>query len=290
MALFRNAVKRGVQFASDRGMRQEIKRSTRLVLALRRTFASTDLWTTELSFLIAGRRVPQPDERYTDGFAPRRYPARNGGAATWFRIGVNDVYTWSEVNVHQEYVAPWALPANAHVLDLGAHAGYFARWALENWPVASILSLEPDEGNAAVLKKNHAEAADPRWRFLQAAASTSAGIAHFSGGRGSSGGISLDGEDEVPTVDALPLLADVDIAKIDIEGGEWALLRDDRFELCAPTVLVLEYHPGPSVTRPREQVVSALRAVGYEVREGEHSDDDVGVLWARRPARSASQA
>lgn len=283
-ALLKNAVNRGLQFATDRKARQDIKRSIKVVLALRGTYASTQLWVTELSYLIAGRRVPEPDERYTDGFVPQRFPARRGGAAMWFRIGVNDVYTWSEIYVDREYGAPWPLPPNARVLDLGAHAGYFARWALQHWPVASILSLEPEAGNVAVLSKNHSEASDPRWRFMQAAASTSAGVARFAGGRGSSGGIAIDGEDEVPTVDALQLLAEVDIAKIDIEGGEWGLLRDERFAASAPAMLVLEYHPQADVTRPREEAFSALRAAGYDVVDGPRSDGGVGLLWARRSA------
>lgn len=289
-ALLRGAIHRTRQLAGDRQARRDVKRSLELVLALARTFASTELWITELGFLTVGRTLPQPDERYSDGLAPRRFRARRGGDAMWFRIGVNDVYTWSEINVHREYDAPWPLPPQARVLDLGGHAGYFARWALRHWPVASIVSLEPDPGNASVLGRNHAEAADPRWRFIQAAASTSAGVARFAGGRGSSGGISTDGEDEVTTVDALQLLAEADVAKIDIEGGEWELLRDPRFAACAPSVIVLEYHPAPGIARPREQIVSVLEAAGYEVLEGIRSDSDVGLLWARRPAAETAAA
>ena len=47
----------------------------------------------------------------------------------------------------------------------------------------------------------------------------------------------------VPAVDALALLEQADLAKIDIEGGEWAIVGDPRFADSAPPAVVLEYHP-----------------------------------------------
>ena len=81
---------------------------------------------------------------------------------------------------------------------------------------------------------------------------------------------------EVPGLDIFPFLDDVDLLKMDIEGGEWSLLADPRFG--AARAVVLEYHPmmcpGPD---PRVLVKELLSARGYEVIV-----DDEPMAWAVR--------
>ena len=192
---------------------------------------------------------------------------------------------WGEVNALSIYTAPWELPSGLRVLDLGGHVGYFARWALEWWPVESLVSVEADPGNGEVLDRNHQALADPRWRLLHAAAMTYDGMVSFAGGRGAGSGIGDDGADRVPTVDALKLLGECDLAKIDIEGSEWPLLSDPRFADCAPPLLVLEYHPVAGVIDAAGQARMLLQAAGYELIEVHNEAPGVGTLWARRQRR-----
>src|ERR1019366_8875732 len=102
--------------------------------------------------------------------------------------------------------------------------------------------------------------------------------------------IALDGEavtDHVVAVDALELLSDVDFAKIDIEGSEWDLLRDQRFAASAPAVLVLEWHQrGCPTGDAYEAALDLLRRAGYEV-EGEPTPtgQQYGTIWAWRPTQ-----
>jgi hypothetical protein len=53
---------------------------------------------------------------------------------------------------------------------------------------------------------------------------------------------------------------------MDIEGGEWPILMDDRFGVTLPPVLVLEYHPeGCPVTDSYGAVSDRLTHLGYEI-------------------------
>ena len=79
------------------------------------------------------------------------------------------------------------------------------------------------------------------WRVIEAAAATANGRVGFAAGRYAESRIDPDGSD-VAAIDAFDLLADCDLAKIDIEGGEWPLLADERLAglECA---VILEWHP-----------------------------------------------
>jgi FkbM family methyltransferase len=160
--------------------------------------------------------------------------------------------------------------------------GYFARWVLEHWDVVSVLSVEPDPGNQQVLERNRDALRDSRWTLLRAAAACAEGEAAFAGGRGAGSGIAAAGDERVRTVDALELLSHSDFAKLDIEGGEWALLRDRRFAELGPPALALEYHPAPGIEDPAAESRRLLEQAGYGVTDGHRELASVGVLWARR--------
>jgi hypothetical protein len=87
----------------------------------------------------------------------------------------------------------------------------------------------------------------------------------------------------VPAVDVLPLLEGADLAKVDIEGAEWAILGDSRFTHSSPGALVLEYHPHlcpePGPADVAEQL---LRAAGYRIEWGQTFGEGHGIVWAWR--------
>lgn len=79
-----------------------------------------------------------------------------------------------------------------------------------------------------------------------------------------------------------PFFANADLVKIDIEGGEWELLDDDRFADLRVAVVVLEYHPtyGPHDDAYRA-VRSALDRAGYELGPPVVGDG-ADLVWAWR--------
>jgi hypothetical protein len=88
----------------------------------------------------------------------------------------------------------------------------------------------------------------------------------------------------VQAVDAFPYMQRADFVKIDIEGGEWALLADPRFADLPAKALVVEYHPHLCpAPDPRAHAEALLTGAGWKLQ---HMDFDMppghGVVWAWR--------
>jgi FkbM family methyltransferase len=183
------------------------------------------------------------------------------------------------------------------IVDLGANVGFFSLRVLGRHPLASVVAFEPDPSNAAsvrtAIRRNGLEA---RWELVEGAAATEDGELRFVGGLGSNSHQATNGEEAgtiaVRALDVFPHLDDVDLLKIDIEGGEWAILGDERFARVRPRAVVLEYHSlmCPS-DNPKRAATELLRAAGYTVRPAasDNNPDDVpfwgmGVIWAWRSA------
>jgi FkbM family methyltransferase len=262
-------------------------RGAQVLLALRRDFESA-LWRREAwaqcAAVARGRRPGYLPGRDHDGMMAVSYASRGTGSRLWLRHGSGDAAVYGEIYVRDAYSPPWPLPGGLHVLDLGAHVGYFARWALEQWDVGSVTSLEPDADNYEVLLRNRAALGDVPWTLMFGAAGCAEGSASFAGGRGCGSGLAMEGEDVVRTVDALELIGGCDLAKLDIEGGEWPLLRDARFASLAPRYVVVEYHPAEGVDEPYAEARRLLEGAGYDVVDGHRETESVGVLWGHRPS------
>jgi FkbM family methyltransferase len=183
------------------------------------------------------------------------------------------------------------------VLDLGGNIGLFAQFVFGQLPAAVVTSVEADPGNAAVLLDvKEAGGHGDAWRLIEAAAGDAPGRAAFrADGSPQSRLVATAIEDEalveVEVIDALPLLDDADLVKMDIEGGEWPLLADPRLADSRVRALVLEFHdhmcPGQDSART---AVDLLERAGFRIIDGPRSDPrhcgpDVGTLWAVKEAR-----
>jgi FkbM family methyltransferase len=218
----------------------------------------------------------------------RRYTLRHSRLKVVLRHGSTDIAALTEVLVLHEYEPP-ALVAGVlanrrplRVLDLGAHIGTFALWVLSKYPDAHVLSVEPEATNAAVLRACiAANQKATNWVAVEAAADTSDGSAVFRGGLGLGSHVdrTASNGDRVQTVDALALMGGFDLVKMDIEGGEWALLADPRLKDAAISAIVLEYHG-----RSGAEAADLLRAAGFATDSPRGKDAGMGLLWAWRPA------
>jgi FkbM family methyltransferase len=259
-------------------------RGARVLMSFRRDFESA-LWRREAwaqcVAVARGRRPGYASGRDHDRLMPASYAPRGTGPHLWLRHGSGDAAVYGEIYVRGAYSPPWPLAGGLRVLDVGAHVGYFARWALEHWDVCSLTSVEPDVDNYELLLLNCEAVGDLRWTLVFGAAGCSEGSAAFAGGRGCGSGLAEDGEDAVRTVDALELMGRCDLAKLDVEGGEWPLLRDDRFASVAPKYIVVEYHPASGLAEPYAEAWRLLAAAGYDVVDGHREAESVGVLWGR---------
>ncbi len=235
-------------------------------------------------------------ERAARADVPAEYTLRAGTARVVLRHGTSDIRMFDEIFCAHVYAAPpevaahlEALTAPPRVLDLGANVGLFGADTVSRWPGARITAVEPDPGNLAVLRRcAELNAGAGTWRVLPVAASTTDTPLRFVAGEGSESheahASELARSIEVPATDALALLDDADLAKIDIEGGEWVILADPRLRTASVHAIVLEHHGRLCPTRdPRAMAQELLAAAGFETRPGGPAPLGVGTLWAWRP-------
>lgn len=247
-------------------------------------------------------KVDRPGQYALASLAARRrhadastYTLRGSRATILLRHDTSDPRMFDEIFVANVYEPPpdaatslASVGAAPRVLDLGANVGLFSAFASARWPGALITAVEPDPANFAILERcAHLNADRGCWLLVPAAAGTANGVMHFVAGAGSESHEAHPderaGSTEVPVVDAFEHLEHADLVKIDIEGGEWALLNDPRLREIRARVIVLEHH-GRLCPRfpPRRAATDLLQAAGFRTWPAGAEVNGVGMLWAWR--------
>jgi FkbM family methyltransferase len=248
--------------------------------------------TTRLSRLVRERarfwaRVATRSRRLA------RYHLAGSDVVIHLRHGTVDVMTLEEIFSLGHYDAPRQVlrilqdATPLRVVDLGANIGLFGAQVRRDFPRARIVAFEPDPANAAVLQRSiEANGGDDGWHLVEACAQTVDGDVPFVAEESTSSRVEASPAAEmiVPGVDVFPFLEDVDLLKIDIEGAEWPILTDPRFEARVARTVALEYHPyGCPEADAGDFAQRLLRGAGYET----HASDfrlppGHGMLWAWR--------
>jgi FkbM family methyltransferase len=244
---------------------------------------------------------------------------RESNLTVFLRHRTRDVHIFNEIfggtGGHRSYEPPPAVASMLDVrrapriIDLGANIGLFGAYAFGRWPDAAVRSFEPDPTNAGLLTRLiAANRLQRRWSVAEVAVANQTGELSFSAGLFADSHIELasgaeaaldpaerSGVGDVITVQAVDVFEqdhDVDLMKIDIEGGEWAILTDPRLAGLGADVLVLEWHahgcPEPDA---HASAIRLLRAAGYERTDEIECGRNNGLLWAwrdQRPAGSSS--
>jgi FkbM family methyltransferase len=233
-----------------------------------------------------------------------RYRLRYGELTAYLRHNTTDSSILDEVFLRRIYEPPAAVDRQLRLLedplriaDLGANIGLFGAFALVRWPGARLLAFEPEPRNSALLRRTiAANRLAGRWTLIEACAHTADGqlpfaLDHFSDSHVLDS--SAQGRERelarmlVAAVDVFPLLGDMDLIKIDIEGGEWALLADPRLSELTAVAIAIEYHPhlapGPE---PQAEASSTLQNAGYAIQEVFRDARGHGMLWAWREAEA----
>jgi FkbM family methyltransferase len=222
------------------------------------------------------------------------YRLRLSGLRCFVRHDGHDAWVLHEIFGKCVYAVPRPVVAvlggaeqGPRVVDVGGHLGFFGLYVLSCFPAARITSFEPDPENAALLERTvQVNGLGSRWEVVRAAAFTSPTRVSFVAGLGERSHLTAAGDRNAMTVDAVDLferLDAVDLLKLDIEGGEWAILADARFlDLSAPAI-VLEYH-SHQCPKPDPECAATMRLVeaGYEVISAAETPppQPVGLLWA----------
>jgi FkbM family methyltransferase len=222
------------------------------------------------------------------------YHLRENGLRVALRHAASDGATLAEVFYRHDYVPGHeiaeAIGDPQVIVDLGANIGLFGAFAAPFWAKSTIVGYEADPANFALHERTiAANGLESRWRVVCAAAGSRDGEVELAAGRAMGSFVVAPGTDpgvptiRVPMVDVLEEVCGADLAKIDIEGGEWEIVCNPRFSESPPRAIVLEYHPHlcPGGD-PRSTAERALANANLRTASIWHRDDGYGMLWAWR--------
>jgi FkbM family methyltransferase len=174
----------------------------------------------------------------------------------------------------QEYasVKQWPIPANPTIVDLGANVGLASVYFSSLYPGCRIVAVEPDHGNLEVYRLNNAALLEQGRLSVEegfvAAQDGVAGIHRTLEALGFSK-VPLRGDwDEavrcvsMPSLIEMHKLAEIDLLKCDIEGGEAELFKNASPWIGRVRHLVAEVHPPYGL----EELYADLNAAGWSFR------------------------
>jgi FkbM family methyltransferase len=146
----------------------------------------------------------------------------------------------------EAYRLPFALNPRL-IVDLGANIGLTSLYLADQYPDSQIVAVEPDPANAALARSN-LEANGVTATVVEAAAAERDGVGYFEAERDSNRGRRSEKGREVDLV-SIPTLIDksdyeeIDLLKIDIEGGEGLLFDEETTWLSQVKSIIIEVHP-----------------------------------------------
>lgn len=199
-----------------------------------------------------------------------------------------DLTTAYEVFVARLYSPVVTREAPRFVVDVGSNVGYTCVLWGHKFPEAEILAFEPHPVHLRQMRTNlRLNRLEGRVRVVAAAASTAPGRARFSDAENESSllvGAAGERTLEVDVVDFFREVGDrfIDLLKMDIEGGEYALLEDPRFAQLKIGRIALEWHRKPDHPDGKEWCKRRLSELGYQVYEEFQPLETVGILYAQR--------
>ncbi len=171
------------------------------------------------------------------------------------------------------------------VVDIGANVGMSLVYLLGMYWRANAIAFEPHPGHVAQCRANLARNGyDTRTTLYEAAAGAADGSGWISDDGSSSHMSNVAGSGfETKIVDIFPILAEreIDVMKIDIEGGEYELLEDPRFETLNVRAIVLEWHARPDRPDGHAWCRDRLTALGYRLYPI-FENKNYGMFWAYR--------
>jgi len=187
----------------------------------------------------------------------------------------------------------------ARIVDVGANVGYTCVLWAHAYPGVPVLAFEPHPSHVRAFRENLALGGlGAQIEIIAAAAGVSSGRAAFLDAENESGLVASGrpasaerlaeagptGEFEVPVVDFFASVGSrpIDVLKMDIEGGEYPILADPRFDNLGARMIALEWHNTPEYTDGKRWCEERLRSLGYDVTEGASGCEHNGMLFATR--------
>jgi FkbM family methyltransferase len=202
------------------------------------------------------------------------FSLRTGEVLTMRRAPNLDLEVAFEVFASKIYLSPRPLRADSVrcVVDIGANVGYTVVFLARSFPDAQIVAFEPHPDNARIAMRNiAANHLDGRTTLHVAAAGITPGPAYLT----DDSSASRVNASRNHKVDVLPVKMmdffetigsrEVDLLKIDCEGGEYDIVMDPRFESLNARAVAMEWHRTLERPRADTELIGRLRECGWDV-------------------------
>jgi FkbM family methyltransferase len=189
------------------------------------------------------------------------------GPGVKLRSHTTDIFVLKEILADDILHALPADPSVQTVVDLGANTGLSYRWLHQRYPQAKFVCVEPDAGNAAVLRENVA-ASNGHCRIVPACIGAYERTVGLHSESGEWGFEMVEGGGEIAVMTMDQVLADsgidrIDILKCDVEGAEDELFADCRSWIHRVRKMVVECHGRPMTA---DSLLAAIAANGCQFR------------------------
>lgn len=198
---------------------------------------------------------------------------------------VNEIFKFKEYRRAGEIIQD----ASGVILDVGAHAGYFALWATAQNSKAKIFCLEPIKANFDFLKENVAENKTKNIKAENVALYKETGQVSIFLSEDSHNHSLLPISENKELVKAVSFadfvkknkIKNISLLKMDIEGGEYEIFQNATAEISAITEnIFLEYHQ--TENKNFKVIENILRQNGFTVEVfPSQFDKTMGFLLAR---------
>ncbi|WP_026734485.1 FkbM family methyltransferase [Fischerella sp. PCC 9605] len=177
----------------------------------------------------------------------------SNGLVLTYRLNRGDIQSIREVWLDDAYRLPFSLKPGL-VVDLGANIGLTSLWLHQQYGCDKIIAIEPNPSNAQLVRKNLINN-KINATVIEAAIGPTDGVVTFESSQDSNmGRVAVNGEqattgEQVKMISMTTLLAElphdqeVDLVKLDIEGGEQQLLSGNLSWLKRVKAIIAEFHP-----------------------------------------------
>lgn len=174
-----------------------------------------------------------------------RHVRTRDGIQVTYRRNRGDIQGIREVFLDEAYFLPdWLRPKT--LVDLGANIGLVSSLLSKRYGVDRVIGLEPVPSNVTLARRNLADN-NVQGEILQVAVGPQRGQVSFQASQSSNLGRVGPGSLKVEMITMYDVLSrlgtKIDLLKIDIEGGEDALLSGDTSWLAEVQAIAIEIHP-----------------------------------------------
>jgi FkbM family methyltransferase len=203
-----------------------------------------------------------------------------------YRLNRGDLQSIREVWFDEVYQLPYSANVT-RIVDLGANIGLTTLYFSQRYNLTHLVAVEPNPANASLVRKN-CEMNRIRAIVIEAAVGPSDAIAYFSDSVDSNlGAVSAQGREvrmvSMATICSEGDIACIDLLKMDIEGGEQALLTGSLGWLSHVQNIMAEFHP-TCVDYPG--LISILEANGFSyIKCGSISPNSCDTFYRRDVSR-----